>query len=65
MDIKAQFFVEIMVCLMVNMEKELNVPKWALIVWPKMPQNYFEKSKKQDDFEILASMTLKMTSKPQ
>ena len=23
---------------MKNMEKELTVPKWVLIVWPKIPQ---------------------------
>ena len=40
MDIKAEFFVEIME----NMDKELTVAKWVLIVWPKisqMPQNLF------------------------
>ena len=24
---------------MENMDKGLTVPKWVLIVWPKMPQN--------------------------
>ena len=33
------FFVEIMVdYLMANMDKGLNVPKWVLINWPKIPQ---------------------------
>ena len=33
------FFVEIMVeYVMENMNKGLTVPKWVLIVWPKIPQ---------------------------
>jgi hypothetical protein len=38
-DIKAQFFVEIMVeYVMKDMDKGLTVPQWVLIVWTKVPQ---------------------------
>jgi hypothetical protein len=38
LDIKAEFFFRNNGLLMKNMDKGLTVPKWVMIVWPKIPQ---------------------------